>query len=391
MVGRDVVIVGAVRSAVGKKNGKLSDWHAVDLLGDVLDGLLTRASVDPAIVDDVICGCVSQHGEQAYNVGRMAWLSAGLPDSVPATTLDRQCGSSQQAVSFAAQGIAAGAYDVVVACGVEHMTHVPLGSTLLAYGSPISERLDRVFGQPLHQGTSAELIAERWQLKREDLDALAARSHRRALAATRAGAFDDEILPLDVETEAGTESFTTDEGIREPDLARIAALPSVFQENGVVTAANSSQLSDGAAAMLLMSREKADELGLRARARIVSAVVVGDDPVLMLTAPIAATRKVLAAADMSMEEVDLVEISEAFASVVLAWKKELGLSDEWFDDHVNIHGGAIALGHPVGASGARLMTTLLNALEQTDGRYGLQTMCEGYGLANATIIERLPA
>ena len=387
---REAVIVEAVRSPLGKRNGKLKDWHPVDLLATVLNETIDRSGIDAALVDDVICGCVSQVGDQSLNIGRNAWLSAALPEEVPATTIDRQCGSSQQAAHFAAQGVIAGAYEVAIACGVENMTRVPMGSSAQVSGFPFSEQLmARYEGGLVPQGISAEIIAERWELSREDLDEFSMRSHERASAATTTGAFKNEIFPIKVATDEGTELFEVDEGIRTPDPEKIAALPPSFKADGVVTAANSSQITDGAAALLITTPEKAEQLGLTPRARFVSFALAGTDPVTMLTGPIPATRKALERANLSLDDIDLVEINEAFASVVLAWKKELGIQDAWFDERVNVHGGAIALGHPLGASGARVMTTLVNALEQRGGRYGLQTMCEGGGLANATIIERL--
>ena len=387
---REAVIVEAVRTPLGKRNGKLKDWHPVDLLGEVLNETIERAKLDASKVDDVICGCVSQIGEQSLNVGRNAWLSAGLPEEVPATTVDRQCGSSQQAAHFAAQGVLSGAYDVAIACGVESMTRVPMGSSASTQGFPFSDKLmARYEGGLVPQGISAEIISERWGLTREQVDALGARSHTLAGEATEAGAFKNEILPIKVETENGTELFDRDEGIRTPNLEKMGTLPPAFKADGIVTAANSSQITDGASAVLITTPEKAEELGLKPRARFVQFALAGADPITMLTAPIPATKKVLEKAGLSIEEIDFVEINEAFASVVLAWKKDMGIDDAWFDEHVNVHGGAIALGHPLGASGTRLMTTLLNTLEQRDGRYGLQTMCEGGGLANATIIERL--
>ncbi|MGH2775672.1 MAG: thiolase family protein [Actinomycetota bacterium] len=383
---REAVIVEAVRTPLGKRNGKLSGWHPVDLLAEVLNEAVARSNIDASLVDDVICGCVSQVGEQSLNIGRNAWLAAGLPEEVPATTVDRQCGSSQQAAHFAAQGIIAGAYDIAIACGVESMSRVPMGSSAQAPGFPFPDSLmGRYEGGLVPQGTSAELISERWGINREDADGFGARSHERALRATEAGAFKDEIHPIKVEDEL----FEIDEGMRPPDLAKMATLQTAFKEDGIVTAGNSSQITDGASAVLITTPEKAEELGLRPRARFVSFAVVGTDPVTMLTGPIPSTQKLLAQTDLSIEDIDVVEINEAFASVVLAWKKELGIDDAWFDEHVNVHGGAIALGHPLGASGTRLMATGLNALEQREGRYLLQTMCEGGGLANATLLERL--
>ena len=387
---REAVIVEAVRSPLAKRNGALKDWHPVDLLAEVLNETVARSGIDASKVDDVICGCVSQIGEQSLNIGRNAWLAAGLPEEVPATTVDRQCGSSQQAAHFAAQGVLAGAYDIAIACGVESMTRVPMGSSAQSQGFPFSERLmGRYENGLVPQGISAELIAERWGISREELDQFGARSHTLAGKATEAGAFKNEIHPIKIETENGAELFDTDEGIRTPNLEKMAQLQPAFKPDGVVTAANSSQITDGASALIVTSREKADQLGLRPRARFVSFALAGTDPISMLTGPIPVTKKALDNAGLSFDDIDLVEINEAFASVVLAWRKELEIADAKFEDSVNVHGGAIALGHPLGASGTRLMTTLINALEQRGGRYGLQTMCEGGGLANATIIERL--
>ena len=389
-MGREAVIVEAVRTPTAKRAGKLKDWHPVDLLAEVLNETIARANLDAGKVDDVICGCVSQIGEQSLNIGRNAWLAAGLPEEVPATTVDRQCGSSQQAIHFAAQGVIAGAYDIAVGCGVESMTRVPMGSSVQLQGFPFSDRLMSRYEDGLvPQGISAEIISERWGLAREDLDRFGARSHERAGAATTEGKFKNEIVPIKIETDNGPELFENDEGIRTPNLEKIGSLAPAFKADGVVTAANSSQISDGAAAVVVTTPEKAKELGLTPRARFVSFALAGTDPVTMLTGPIPATRKALDRAGMSLADIDFIEINEAFASVILAWKKELGIEDAWFEERVNVRGGAIALGHPLGASGARLMTTLLNTLEQEGGRFGLQTMCEGGGLANATIIERL--
>ena len=387
---REAVIVEAVRTPLGKRNGALKDWHPVDLLAEVLNETVARSGLDAGKVDDVICGCVSQVGEQSLNVGRNAWLAAGLPEEVPATTVDRQCGSSQQAAHFAAQGVISGAYDVAIACGVESMTRVPMGSSASVQGFPFSDRLmSRYEGGLVPQGISSEIIAERWGLAREELDKLGARSHERAGEATTSGAFKNEIFPIKIQTDNGTELFETDEGIRTPNLEKMAQLQPAFKPDGVTTAGNSSQITDGAAAVLITTAEKANELGLTPRARFTAFALAGTDPISMLTGPIPATKKALDKAGLTLADIDAVEINEAFASVVLAWKKELGIEDGWFDERVNVHGGAIALGHPLGASGARLMTTLLNVLEQRGARYGLQTMCEGGGLANATIIERL--
>jgi len=388
---REAVIVEAVRSPVGKRNGKLSGWHPVDLLAEVLVAAVERSGIDPAGVDDHITGCVTQIGEQGVNVSRNAWLAAGLPEEVPSVTIDRQCGSSQQAAHFAAQGVIAGAYDLVVASGVENMTRVPMGANAQAPGVPWSQRLlVRYEGGLVPQGISAELIAERWGLGREELDRFGLRSHQRAATATEEGRFQREILPIKVEGEGGPEVFDRDEGIRrDTSLEKMAGLQPAFKPDGVVTAANSSQISDGAAAVVIASRDFAEKKGLRARARFHSFALAGVDPIIMLTGPIEATRRGLDRGGLRLEELDAVEINEAFASVVLAWKQELGIPDQWFEENVNPNGGAIALGHPLGASGGRLMTSLLHELERRGGRYGLQTMCEGGGEANATIIERL--
>jgi acetyl-CoA acyltransferase len=388
---REAVIVEAVRSPVGKKNGKLSGWHPVDLLAEVLNAAVERSGIDPGRVDDHITGCVTQIGEQGVNISRNAWLAAGLPEEVPSVTIDRQCGSSQQAAHFAAQGVLAGVYDLVVASGIENMTRVPMGANAQAPGVPWSQRLlDRYEGRLVPQGISAEIIAERWGLSREELDRFGLRSHERAAVATEEGRFQREILPIKVESEEGPDVFDRDEGIRyETSLERMAALEPAFKPDGVVTAGNSSQISDGAAAVVIASREFAEEHGLQPRARFLSFALAGVDPIVMLTGPIEATRRALDKGKVRLEDIDAVEINEAFASVVLAWKKDLTIPDDWFEDRVNPNGGAIAMGHPLGASGGRLMTTLLHELERRGGRYGLQTMCEGGGEANATIIERL--
>lgn len=398
---REAVIVEAVRTPLGKRGGKLKDWHPTDLLASALTEVVSRAKVDPGLVEDVITGCVSQVGEQALNIGRNAWLSAGFPEHVPATTIDRQCGSSQQAIHFAAQGVMAGAYDLVIGCGIEHMTRVPMGSSI-SLGLPFSPQLlSRYEGNLVPQGISAELVAADFGLTREQCDDLAFRSHKLAAAATEQGKFQNEIFPVKVEGESGPEVFEVDEGIRfNADREKMGTLqPAFYSEDmskkfseikWMVTAANSSQITDGAAALLITTPEKAEELGLRPRARFVSFSVAGADPIRMLTGPIPATQRAIERAGLSIEsDIDVVEINEAFASVVLAWKKALSISDDWFEDRVNPNGGAIALGHPLGASGARLMTTLLNELERREARFGLQTMCEGGGLSNATIIERL--
>ncbi|MGB1503955.1 MAG: thiolase family protein [Acidimicrobiales bacterium] len=386
----EAVIVDVVRTPAGKRNGKLKDWHPADLGAHVLKALEERTGIDPAIVDDVVTGCVSQVGQQAFNLGRSAVLAAGWPESVPATTVDRQCGSSQQAIHFAAQGVMAGAYDVVVALGVEIMTTTPMGASGakgelgMPFGPKVFERYAETGLPP--QGIGADMIADEYGITREDLDAFSAQSQQRAARATAEGRFENEIVPVPVEIDGEIEMFVHDEGIR-PDTTSetLANLKPAFDENGKITAGNSSQISDGAAAVLIMSREKANELGLKPRARFTGFALAGTDPVTMLKGPIPVTEKVLAKTGLSVDDIDLFEINEAFASVVLAWQKETGADLE----KVNVNGGAIALGHPLGCSGAKLMTTLVNELERTGGRYGMQAMCEGGGLANGTIIERI--
>lgn len=380
------VIVDAVRTPLGRRNGKLKDTHSVDLAAHSLRALVERTGIDPALVEDVLMGCVMQVGDQAVNVGRNAALAAGFPESTTGTTIDRQCGSSQQAAHFGAQGVMAGAYDVVIAAGVENMTRVPMGASFLQGSMPFGPEMLARYPGLVPQGISAELIAEKWNISREDNDRFSVESHRRAALATSEGRFEHEIVPIEVQGENGAELMQRDEGIRaDSSLEKLAQLKPAFKEDGVVTAANSSQITDGSAALLIMSEEKAVELGLTPRARFHSFALAGVDPVLMLTGPIPATTKVLERAGMTLDQIDLVEINEAFAPVVLAWEKEHHPDMS----KVNVNGGAIALGHPLGCSGARLMTTLLNELERTGGRYGLQTMCEGGGMANATIIERL--
>jgi acetyl-CoA acyltransferase len=384
------VIVDAIRTPLGKRNGKLKDWHPVDLAGETMNALVKRTGIDPAVIDDVIMGCVMQVGEQAANVARNAVLAAGWPEDIPGTTVDRQCGSSQQAAHFAAQGVIAGAYDVVVAAGVEVMTRVPMGASMAdgKFGYPFGPQVGARYapaGGLVPQGISAELIADKWGLTRDDMDRFGARSQQYAARATEEGRFQAEILPV---LGADGEMVTRDEGLRDTTMESLGKLKPSFrteEDGGRVTAGNSSQITDGASAVLIMSEERCKQLGLTPRARFVNFSLAGDDPRMMLTAPIPATHKVLARAGMSIEDMDLVEINEAFASVVLAWEKELHPDMS----KVNVNGGAIALGHPLGCSGTRLMTTLLNELERTGGRYGLQTMCEGGGMANATIIERL--
>jgi acetyl-CoA acyltransferase len=381
----NAVIVDAIRTPLGRRNGRLSGWHPVDLAAHVLGTLMVRHDLDPVVVDDVIMGCVSQVGEQALNIGRNALLAAGFPDSVPGTTVDRQCGSSQQAVHFAAQGVIAGAYDLVIAAGVESMSRVPMGSSVLG-ADPFGSRLVARYPDLVPQGISAELIAEKWALSREELDEYALGSQQRAAQATAEARFDRELVPVPVSVDGVTSVMTEDEGIR-PDTtaARLAALKPAFKPDGVVTAGNSSQISDGAAAVLIASEEAAGRLGLTPRARVRAFALAGSDPILMLTAPIPVTGRVLERAGLGLDDVDRIEINEAFASVVLAWAREIRPDM----DRVNVNGGAIALGHPLGSSGARLMATLLCELERSGGRTGLQLMCEGGGLANATVIERL--
>ena len=385
----EAVIVDAVRTPGGRRGGQLKDWHPVDLLGEVLTAIVERNDVDPELVDDVIAGCVTQTGEQSANVGRNALLAAGFPESVPGTSIDRQCGSGQQAAHFAAQGVMAGAYDIAIAAGVESMTRVPMGINMQqGPGQPFGPRMiDRYDAGLVPQGISAELIAEKWGISREELDDLAYHSHMRAARATDEGRFDNEMIPIEIENEDGTiETMTRDEGIRPTTTPEaLAGLKPVFKVDGVVTAGNSSQITDGAAAVLIMSEDKAEELDLRPRARFHTFALAGVDPVIMLTGPIPATDKVLDKAGLDIDDIDLFEVNEAFASVTAAWLKETGADFE----KLNANGGAMALGHPLGASGAKLMTTLVNELERTGGRYGLQTMCEGGGMANATIIERI--
>jgi acetyl-CoA acyltransferase len=393
------VIVDAVRTPGGKRNGKLSGWHPADLAAECLKALVERNNLDPALVEDVIMGCVMQVGAQALNIGRNAVLGAGWPEEVPATTVDRQCGSSQQSAHFAAQGVIAGAYDIVVAAGVEVMSLVPMGASAMVkdVGFPFGDAMGLRYadkGGLVPQGISAELIADKWNLSRDDLDAFGAQSQQRAVKATEEGRFDNEIVPIkakprDKETGeliASDEIVKADEGIRPGTTAEsLAKLKPAFKPDGKVTAGNSSQITDGASAALIMSEERAKALGLTPRAKFHTFALAGVDPITMLTGPIPATHKALEKSGLSMADIDLTEINEAFASVVLAWEKELKPDM----DKVNVNGGAIALGHPLGCSGTKLLATLVNELERTGGRYGLQTMCEGGGMANATIIERL--
>jgi acetyl-CoA acyltransferase len=385
--GREVVIVEAVRTPVGrghKEKGYYKDTHPADLLGRTYTEVLDRAGVDPKEVEDVIAGCVQQFGEQALNVARNAWLQEGLPIEAAATTVDRQCGSAQQAVNFGAALIAAGVHDVVIGGGVEHMGHVPMGvgfKWVDDVGSPwppaLLERYNLV-----PQGISAEMIADQWEIPRSEMDELAVRSHQLAARATEEGRFERETIPFQV----NGSTYVADQGIRpDTNLEALAALKPAFKEDGKITAGNSSQISDGAAAVLLMSADKAKELGVTPRARIVDQTTVGVDPVIMLTGPIPATQKLLERNKMTMDDIDLVEINEAFAPVVLAWKRELNPDM----DRVNVNGGAMALGHPLGSTGARLLTTLLHELERSDKETGLVTMCCGGGLGTGTLVQRI--
>ena len=380
---REAVIVSAVRSPVGKRGGALADVHPVELGAQVLQALVTRAGVSPEIIDDVIWGCVAQSGEQTGDIARTTVVAAGWPLEIPGVSVDRQCGSSQQALHFAVAGVVAGHYDVVVAGGVESMSRVPMGSSRGDADNLGPSFLERVDGVRPHQGIGAEMIAQQWGLSREDCDALALESHSRAARAQDSGAFDEQIVPIT--TPDGT-VVSVDEGVRRGGtMDKLAGLTPAFTEDGLVTAANSSQMSDGSAAILVMTREKADELGLTPIARVHTAVVVGSDPVLMLTGPIPATRKALERSGLTVDDIDTFEVNEAFAPVALAWLKEIGADPA----RLNPEGGAIALGHPLGGSGARLMTTMIHRMRREGLRYGLQTMCEGGGQANATIVEAL--
>jgi acetyl-CoA acetyltransferase family protein len=385
--GREVVIVEAARTPVGRghhEKGWFRDVHPNQLLGASYRAVIERAGIDAELVEDVVAGCVSQVGEQSNNIARNAWLQAGLPVTTPASTVDRQCGSGQQAVTFAAGLIASGVHDVMIGAGVEHMGRVPMGSNVEhadAFGVPFPpELMERYALVP--QGLSAELIAKQWEIPRSEQDELGLRSHRLAAQATEEGRFDREIIPV----EADGQTVTTDQGIRyDTSLEQLAKLKPAFKEDGTVTAGNSSQISDGAAAVLLMTREKADELGLRPRARIFDATTVGVDPVIMLTGPIPATRKLLQRNGMAIGDLDRIEINEAFASVVCAWRRELEPDME----RVNVNGGALALGHPLGSSGARLITTLLHELERSDSELGLVTMCTAGGTGTGTLLQRI--
>jgi len=385
--GREVVIVEAARTPIGRGHptkGWFRDTHPNELLGAAYAAVIERAGIDPALVEDVVAGAVSQVGEQSNNIARNAWLQAGLPVTTPASTVDRQCGSAQQAVSFAAGLIALGVHDVMIGAGVEHMGRIPMGANVAhpeEFGTPYPPELMARYDL-IPQGLSAELIAERWEVSRAEQDELGLRSHRLAARATDEGRFEREIIPMLLDGQA----VSSDQGIRrETSIEALAALKPAFKEGGSVTAGNSSQISDGAAAVLLMAREKADELGLRPRARIYDATSVGVDPVIMLTGPIPATRMLLERNGMTVEDLDLIEINEAFASVVGAWRHELQPDM----DRVNVNGGALALGHPLGSSGARLITTLLHELERSDGELGLVTMCTAGGTGTGTLIQRV--
>jgi acetyl-CoA acetyltransferase family protein len=385
--GREVVIVEAVRTPIGRgheEKGYYKDVHASSLLAKAYAEAIERAGIDPATVEDVVAGCVQQFGEQGINIARNAWLEAGFPVETPATTVDRQCGSGQQAVNFAAAMIAAGVHDTIVAGGVEHMGHISFAdsaSVMEEHGFAFSPQLLERYNL-VPQGISAEMIADKWEIPRSELDEIGLRSHQRAAAATEQGRFEREIVPVAV----NGDTYATDQGIRpDTSLEKLAQLKPAFKEDGKVTAGNSSQVSDGAAALLLMTREKADALGLKPRARIYDQTTVGVDPVIMLTGPIPATRKLLERNGLAIDDIDLVEVNEAFASVVAAWRREL----EPDMDRVNVNGGAIALGHPLGSSGARLITTLLHELERSDKELGLVTMCCGGGLGTGTLIERI--
>jgi acetyl-CoA acyltransferase len=389
--GREVVIVEATRTPIGRghpEKGYYRNTHPNELLGKAFTTVIERAGIPAEAVEDVITGCVQQIGEQGFNVGRNAWLQAGLPIETPATTVDRQCGSAQQAVNFGAALVASGVHDVVIGGGVEHMGHIPMGVTFNfvdKVGSPWPEELMARYNL-VPQGISAEMIADKWEIPRSELDELGLRSHQLAARATEEGRFERETIPMKVKMNGSEETVVADQGIRpDTSLEALSGLKPAFKEDGKVTAGNSSQISDGAAAVLLMTREKADEFGLQPRARIVDQTTVGVDPVIMLTGPIPATRKLLERNSMTMNDIDLIEINEAFASVVAAWRREL----EPDMDRVNVNGGAIALGHPLGSTGARLITTLLHELERTDREVGLVTMCCGGGLGTGTLIQRV--
>jgi len=383
----EAVIVEAVRSPVGKRNGGLSGVHPGELSAQVLNGLVQRAGVDPALVDDVIWGCVMQAGEQALDIARTAVLTAGWPETVPGVTVDRQCGSSQQSVHFAAAGVVAGHYDIVVAGGVESMSRTPMGASLANGGHPYPEAFRARYTQTPNQGVGAEMIAEQWGFDRTALDQFSLGSHEKAATAQDSGAFDDQIVAIKVKDADGNESVVLkDEGIRRGGtIEKMAGIKPAFKEDGVIHAGNASQISDGSAALLFMSAEKAKELGLKPLAKVHTAVLAGADPVIMLTAPIPATQKALKRSGLSVDQIGVFEVNEAFAPVPLAWLKDIGADEK----RLNPNGGAIALGHPLGGSGARIMTTMLYHMRDNGIQYGLQTMCEGGGQANATILELL--
>lgn len=379
----EAVIVEAVRSPVGKRSGGLSGVHPAELSAQVLNGLVERAGIDPVLVDDVIWGCVMQAGEQALDVGRTALLTAGWPESVPGVTVDRQCGSSQQSVHFAAAGVVAGHYDVAVAGGVESMSRTPMGASLASGGNPYPARFKERYQQTPNQGVGAEMIADQWGLDRKLLDQFSLDSHEKAAAAQDSGAFDDQIVVI---KDQDGNAVAKDEGIRRgTTLEKMGQLKPAFREDGVIHAGNSSQISDGSAALLFMSAEKAKGLGLKPLAKVHTAVLAGADPVIMLTAPIPATQKALQRSGLSLDQIGAFEVNEAFAPVPMAWLQEIGADEK----KLNPNGGAIALGHPLGGSGARIMTTLLYHMRDNGIQYGLQTMCEGGGQANATILELL--
>ncbi|WFR72250.1 thiolase family protein [Prescottella defluvii] len=382
---RDAVVVEAVRTPVGRRKGSLADIHPVDLSATVLNSLIERTGLAPDVVDDVIWGCVGQVGEQAGNIARNTVLAAGWPEQVPGTTIERQCGSSQQALHFAAAGVIAGQYDVAVAGGVESMTRIPMGSARrVGLGDPNSDMIkNRYDGYEFNQGRGAEILADRYDLSRAWLDEYSLESHRRAAQAIDEGRFESQIVPVQL---ADGTKFATDEGVRrDSTLEKLGQLPTPFADDGRVTAGNASQISDGAAALLVMTSERAEALGLTPLARIHTATVVGDDPITMLAGPIPATERVLKRAGLGLGDIDAFEVNEAFASVVGAWLRATGAPE----DRVNVNGGAISIGHPLGGSGARLATTLLHHLSANGLRYGLQTMCEGGGMANATVFENL--
>ncbi|MDC0148156.1 acetyl-CoA C-acetyltransferase [Alphaproteobacteria bacterium] len=387
----EAYIVAAVRTAGGRRNGKLKDWHPADLAGQVINELLDRSGADPETVEDVIMGCVGQAGEQAANIGRNAVLSSRLPESVPATSVDRQCGSSQQSIHFAAQAVMSGTMDCVIAAGVESMTRVPMGTPIVLpfkndLGFYVSEEMQKRYPNvQFSQFAGAEMVASKYGLNKDDLDAYSYRSHERAIAATQAGAFDAEILPIEVETEDGKEMHKVDEGIRFDASREGIAGVKLLTEGGSITAASSSQICDGASGVMIVNEEGLKKLNVKPLAKIIHLSVMGHDPVIMLEAPIPAVKRALDRANMKADDIDLFEVNEAFASVPVAFIKELGVDE----NKVNVNGGAIALGHPLGGSGTKLMTTLVHALQKSGGKYGLQTMCEGGGMANVTIIENL--